>query len=423
MKNSSPFKILESGFLLKSFCDSFHILILLGSLAAIRSHCPCRIIAVAARLDYIYPTEHSSAMSTMSDTVVSKMSSLIKFGLPPKYVLTIPPLNTPVPQSPFNSQWLTEVFLWSMKASTPITIAIVYFTSVHLMNTVVRRRQLAKYNAEHKTNLKSSEGIKRLPAAPYAIANTKVFKVFVFFHNLFLCVYSVWTFFAMIGYIGKNMNLFKTSIFPEFITRLSLLDEPTGFKKIDSFWHTICDSKNGVFSDALQTADRNNLSFLGWWFYMLKFYEVIDTIIILLKGRPSSLLQLYHHSGAMMCMWSGVRYLAPAIWIFVVFNSFIHSLMYFYFTLSCLKIRVPMAFKRMLTTMQITQFIVGGSLAVINGGVKIADTTKGNLDFVNCFQNPDQAFSLLINVGYLAPLTMLFGAFYVESYLKKQKKA
>lgn len=353
------------------------------------------------------------------------MASLIKFGLPPKLVLKLPPMDTPVPQAPFAATWLQDVFYWSMKALTPITIAIIYFTSVHLMNSVVRRRQLAKYNAEHKTNLKLAEGIKRLPAAPYAIANTRGFKVFVFLHNLFLCVYSVWTFIAMTGYIGKNMQLFMKDIFPEFMTRLSLFDtvEPTGFKKVDSFWHTICDARNGVFSNVLQNDDRNNLLFLGWWFYVSKFYEVIDTAIILLKGRPSSLLQLYHHSGAMMCMWLGVRFMAPAIWIFVVFNSFIHSLMYFYFTLSCLKIRVPMFFKRILTSLQITQFVVGGSLAVINAGVRIADTTSKNVDFVNCFQTPDQALSLFINVGYLAPLTALFGAFYVESYLKKQKKA
>lgn len=41
---------------------------------------------------------------------------------------------------------------------------------------------------------------------------------------------------------------------------------------------------------------------------MSKFYEVLDTVIILLKGRPSSLLQSYHHAGAMMSMWAGIRY-------------------------------------------------------------------------------------------------------------------
>lgn len=349
------------------------------------------------------------------------MYDLIKFGLPPKTVFSLPSLNTPVPQLPFHSQWLLDVFAWLMRALTPITIALVYFTLVYLMNLVVRKRQLARYNAEHGTKLTLADGIKRLPAAPYGIAKTTGFKLFVFLHNVFLCVYSVWTFIAMTGYIGRNMQLFRTDIFPDFITRVGA-DVP-GFKKLDLFWHTICDADHGVFSNVLQLNDRNNLLFVGWWFYISKFYEVVDTMIILLKGRPLSLLQLYHHSGAMMCMWSGVRFMAPPIWIFVVFNSFIHSLMYFYFSLSCLKIRVPMMFKRVLTSMQITQFVVGGSLALLNACVKIADTTADKaLRFVDCFENPDQAMSLFINVGYLAPLTALFGAFYIESYLKKQKK-
>lgn len=54
---------------------------------------------------------------------------------------------------------------------------------------------------------------------------------------------------------------------------------------------------------------------------------------------------------------------APAGWIFVVFNSFIHTIMYFYYTLTCLGYRPT--WKRILTTMQIVQFCVGNPLGLI----------------------------------------------------------
>ena len=54
---------------------------------------------------------------------------------------------------------------------------------------------------------------------------------------------------------------------------------------------------------------------------------------------------------------------APAGWIFVLFNSFIHTLMYFYYTLTCLGYRPT--WKRILTTMQIIQFIIGNPLGLI----------------------------------------------------------
>ena len=72
---------------------------------------------------------------------------------------------------------------------------------------------------------------------------------------------------------------------------------------------------------------NEGLAFYGWFFYLSKFYEVLDTAIILAKGKKSSTLQTYHHAGAMMCMWAGIRFMSPPIWMFVFVNSGIHALM------------------------------------------------------------------------------------------------
>lgn len=72
---------------------------------------------------------------------------------------------------------------------------------------------------------------------------------------------------------------------------------------------------------------NEGLAFWGWWFYISKFYEVLDTFIILAKGKRSPTLQKYHHAGAMLCMWAGIRYMSPPIWMFVLVNSGIHTLM------------------------------------------------------------------------------------------------
>lgn len=42
----------------------------------------------------------------------------------------------------------------------------------------------------------------------------------------------------------------------------------------------------------------------------------------------------YHHNRAVLTMWSGIRYRATPIWIFVLFNSFVHS--------SCTAIMLPL---------------------------------------------------------------------------------
>ncbi|KAF3891932.1 Elongation of fatty acids protein [Trichophyton interdigitale] len=108
---------------------------------------------------------------------------------------------------------------------------------------------------------------------------------------------------------------------------------------------------------------NSGLAYFGFLFYLSKFYEVLDTAIILAKGKRSSTLQTYHHAGAMMCMWAGIRYMASPIWIFALFNSLIHAMMYTYYTLTALRVKVPTRIKRSLTTMQIAQFVIGTLLA------------------------------------------------------------
>ena len=49
----------------------------------------------------------------------------------------------------------------------------------------------------------------------------------------------------------------------------------------------------------------DNVSFFdntdfGWWanvFYISKYYEFIDSWILVLKGKTPSTLQVYHHTG------------------------------------------------------------------------------------------------------------------------------
>lgn len=324
------------------------------------------------------------------------------FGLPDPSLFKFPKGDSPPPVSPFLSQWLTSVFNTSMRVSTPLTIAILYFLLVHYINPKIVQRQVrnAKLSEKEAARLTPRDE-KRLKAAPFRIAKQPWFKLFVLLHNIFLCAYSVWTFLGTLSAFGRTI--------------LKILLKTQNSSALLNFVYAVCDIEEGMFQ---QNTQDHNLTIFGWWFYVSKFYEVLDTVVILLKGRPLSLLQSYHHAGAMMCMWSGIRYQSPPIWIFVVFNSFIHSLMYFYFTLSCLRIRVPVIVKRVLTSMQITQFVIGGSLAVFHAFVWYVDLASNTV--TNCIRTSDQALPLLINVAYLTPLTMLFAAFYIESYIKRK---
>lgn len=118
------------------------------------------------------------------------------------------------------------------------------------------------------------------------------------------------------------------------------------------WFETYCDPNDTLWSEAG----------LGAWtliFYISKFYEFLDTWILVLKGKPPSFLQVYHHTGIAFCMWIGV--LSHSSWLKYVtlFNSVIHTLMYTYFFIKTISPKTEIKAAKNLTMAQITQFFIG----------------------------------------------------------------
>ncbi|KAK4156716.1 GNS1/SUR4 family-domain-containing protein [Chaetomidium leptoderma] len=326
----------------------------------------------------------------------------------------------------------------------PLTIAAVYAVTIKALNV---------YN--------KSTGKK-----PWAISKTAAFRWFVIAHNVFLAVYSAWTWWGMLGTMRRTVvSPLGAQGVSGFVDSLCRVNGPGGlgnaafFSDDTNSWQTYSPEpvlgEDGTPSRfAAGRMWNEGLAFYGWLFYLSKFYEVIDTLIIIAKGKLSSTLQTYHHAGAMMCMWAGMRYMSVPIWIFVFFNSFIHALMYTYYTVTAFNIRVPVFIKRTLTSMQITQFLVGASCAMVhsfinytipvitgsetdapassasaaanNGSVVAAtadllDNVKGTYgrQTMPCITSSGETFAVWLNVFYLAPLTYLFVSFFMESYLRR----
>lgn len=182
---------------------------------------------------------------------------------------------------------------------------------------------------------------------PWAISKTSGFFWFMVAHNVFLAVYSAWTFVGIVGAARRSFENPFTSPngFRGTMDSLCRMQGTSGlgnaaiynsspssqswFKSHPLTAGTTQTAVNAYLPkpDQLGRLWNEGLAFYGWWFYISKFYEFIDTAIILLKGKQSSTLQTYHHMGACGCLFVGIKYMSPPIWIFLFFNSFIHSLM------------------------------------------------------------------------------------------------
>ncbi|KAJ5882969.1 uncharacterized protein N7473_009855 [Penicillium subrubescens] len=403
-------------------------------------------------------------------------SGAIRIALPPASLFSFPPANLPaaIPaphvaeatwKQPFNIP--DDLYTQLLDVRVPITIASVYAVTVVLINRINKSR-----------------GYK-----PYGFSHTPLFKLFVVLHNVFLAVYSAWTFIGMFQAFGSAWaDRNQPNGLVGVVDSLCKINGPRGYGNAATYspitkqW-SIPNPEFKLTAGLPDSSDvgrlwNGGLAYFGWIFYLSKFYEVVDTAIILAKGKKSSTLQTYHHAGAMMCMWAGIRYMAAPIWIFTLVNSAIHAMMYTYYTLTALRIRVPNAIKRSLTTMQITQFVFGTNMAAAYlfvhytipypvgsaalqhlskaapavatavaeagsipwlkklalraaGAEGIAENVGGAVaapapatgftqEMMTCVDTSGQAFAIMLNVSYLLPLTWLFARFFVRSYLNRK---
>ena len=243
---------------------------------------------------------------------------------PPLSIFEFPP--APVPESltpPIADYTIARPFhipsaLYNdlLSVNYPITVALVYAVTVSIINQWNRQR-------ENK---------------PWALSKTRVFYLFVVLHNIFLAVYSAWTCAGMIHAVRHTWPGLKGEHgLAGVADAMCKMHGPRGLGNAATYNSTT--SAWGVTNQAIKLAGFNpdstdvgrmwneGLAYYGWLFYLSKFYEVVDTLAILAKGKNSSLLQTFHHAGAMMCVWAGIRYMSPPIWMFVFINSGLHALM------------------------------------------------------------------------------------------------
>jgi hypothetical protein len=245
-------------------------------------------------------------------------------SLPDSRFFSFPPSSVPAPLAPIPAATTLlrpfnipePIYQAALDARVPVVIAALYAATAKACNV---------YNLSRNKK-------------PWAISKTRIFKAFVIAHNIFLAVYSAWTFIGMSSAMGRAV---QSPFGPQGLagTADSLcrlhgapgLGNSVYYNEVTGSWESLAQDaaiENGLPSFT-QTGRiwNEGLNYYGWIFYLSKFYEVLDTFIILAKGKPSSTLQTYHHAGAMICMWAGMRYMAIPIWVFVVYNSFIHTLM------------------------------------------------------------------------------------------------
>ncbi|CDS11440.1 hypothetical protein LRAMOSA03703 [Lichtheimia ramosa] len=177
------------------------------------------------------------------------------------------------------------------------------------------------------------------------------------------------------------------------------------------FYYTICSSE-------AWTQKHELLYYLN---YLVKWWELADTVFLVLKKKKLEFLHYFHHSMTMVLCYTQLVGRTTVSWVPIVLNLTVHVFMYYYYfrTASGHKIW----WKQYLTGMQITQFIIDLFIIYSCTYTFYADKYAPHLpNFGSCSGGEGAAW---FGCALLSSYLLLFINFYGKTYKKSaaDKKA
>ncbi|BAE63891.1 unnamed protein product [Aspergillus oryzae RIB40] len=219
----------------------------------------------------------------------------VYFGFPEARILRFPPgphppLITPASQVGFS--WNhpfdipSTVYSFSLDARVPLFTACFYIVFVCVLNYLNRRRHYR----------------------PWPITRTASFTYIAFAHNILLGLFSAWAFLGVCRTVISSLP--PRSSAPYHITDVfcrfdrgqgRLLSDYSPASNTSVPLATLDNDFSGTYQ--AESLWERGMNYYTWMFYMSMYYEIMNTILLLVKGKKVSFLQTYHHAGVIICTW------------------------------------------------------------------------------------------------------------------------
>lgn len=98
------------------------------------------------------------------------------------------------------------------------------------------------------------------------------------------------------------------------------------------------------------------LYFWSYCFYVSKLYELLDSVLVVLRGSKLRhfWLHIYHHTIVPVMIWWWLQTCMSLQFVGLLWNSFVHIIMYCYYARAALQ--MPTSWKKWVTRLQLLQF-------------------------------------------------------------------
>eukprot|EP01055_Gregarina_sp_Pseudo9_P005895 Gregarina_sp_Pseudo_9__5894@NODE_92_length_4347_cov_50_466806_g84_i0_p2_GENE_NODE_92_length_4347_cov_50_466806_g84_i0NODE_92_length_4347_cov_50_466806_g84_i0_p2_ORF_typecomplete_len335_score44_92ELO/PF01151_18/3_6e65_NODE_92_length_4347_cov_50_466806_g84_i032074211 len=186
-------------------------------------------------------------------------------------------------------------------------------------------------------------------------------------------------------------------------------------------WHaTLC-------SPPVFTYGRGAVGFWTMTFIYSKFFELVDTIFIVLRKRKLNFLHWYHHVTVLMYTWDAFVTEQPPGLYYCGMNYFVHAVMYFYYYLAAAMDKPP-KWGMIVTILQIAQMVAGVAITITSlynsftypfmfrSTAAIARDPKSYGECYISRSNMISACAMYSTYFYL------FAVFFISRYVNKPKK-
>jgi fatty acid elongase 3 len=162
----------------------------------------------------------------------------------------------------------------------------------------------------------------------------------------------------------------------------------------------------------------NTLFFWCYLFYLSKYYDFFDTLLLVLRKKDLGFLHMYHHASLpLLCVLTMSNWRLP-VWTGAIINSGVHVVMYYYFGLRMAFPDRKIWWRKYVTVIQILQFTLGFVfiayfLTIFVVGVTIAENGSAFSITVErgCSVNP-------LVVGLNSFVNLSFFVLFVQIYIR-----
>lgn len=180
---------------------------------------------------------------------------------------------------------------------------------------------------------------------------------------------------------------------------------PIVFK--NGFFYAICDKRS--WTPRLETYYIVN--------YLFKYWELADTLFLVVKKKPLAFLHVYHHSATAVLCYTQLHGGTSISWTVITLNLLVHVIMYYYYWATAAGYKIW--WKRYVTVMQISQFIL--DLGLVYFGTINHFAYKHNKPCVGDCAGSE--FAALQGCAILSSYLVLFISFYRKTYKKASTKS